>query len=228
MQMEGGVNNRRLALVSEGVFSVAEVCRILQPTMTARKVHYWLDTGLLSDPVRWGGPGRPTLLNFKQLLQIRTVQHLRDELQFSLPKVRAAFEWILTHLFDEASEGLRFERGPNGSLVAVTGTGEAMTVPGGQGVMPIALSEHAQETRFAWERQAYIIPGKPDLVANPRVFGGAPVVNGTRIETALLASFADDETFDDDLIKSLNRQFPTVTHSAARQALEFEGLRAAA
>ena len=70
----------RPTILGEGVFTVSEVCRVLQPTMTPRKVHYWLDTGLLSEPVRWGGRGFPTLLNFRQLLQIRTVQRLRDEL----------------------------------------------------------------------------------------------------------------------------------------------------
>lgn len=68
--------------LNAGVYAVSRVCRILGPTMTPRKVHYWLDTGLLSPPIRHGRPGLPTLLSFRQLLEIRTVQGLRDDFGF--------------------------------------------------------------------------------------------------------------------------------------------------
>lgn len=59
--------------------------------MTPRRVHYWLDTGLIvGEPIDRGAKGTPTLLTFRQLLEIRTVQHLRDELRIPLPKVREA------------------------------------------------------------------------------------------------------------------------------------------
>ena len=45
-------NQRSLIDLGDGVYTVSEICRILQPTMTPRKAHYWLDTGLLTDPVR--------------------------------------------------------------------------------------------------------------------------------------------------------------------------------
>src|SRR3954452_22571838 len=106
----------RLIPLGEGVYSVSEVCRILQPTMTPRKVHYWLSTGLISGgPFERGGRGRPTLLAFRQLLEIRTVQHLRDELKVPLPTVRFAFAWILEHIFDRGEE-VRFTRGRAGHL----------------------------------------------------------------------------------------------------------------
>lgn len=211
----------------EGIFSVSQVCRILQPSMTARKVHYWLDTGLLDPPVAWGGAGRPTLLDFKQLLQIRTVQHLRDELKFSLPKVRTAFEWILSNMFDEAVEGLRYERHGN-DLVATRGD-DSIVVPGGQGILELRdLNDQAAGTLLAWRDRAYVIPRFPMLVANARVQGGAPTVRGTRIETSFLASFIANAPVAGETVDAIARQFPSVSYDAVKQALEFEGLPLAA
>jgi uncharacterized protein (DUF433 family) len=219
---------RRLIVLGEGVFTVSEVCRILQPTMTPRKVHYWLDTGLLSEPIRWGGRGYPTLLDFRQLLQIRTVQRLRDELEFSLPRVRQAFEWILYHLFDAAREGIRFER-IGAELVAVTSTGARMTVPGGQGVLDLdGLTEEVSQTRDAWDARLFPIPAKPQIVSNPRVHGGSPTVRATRVETAVLASFAEGGRYDDQLVHELALLYPRLKRTAIVQALEFEGLQPAA
>ncbi len=56
------------------------------------KVHYWLDTGLLSPSRRSSGNGIPTLLTFRQLLEVHTVRRLRDDLGITLPRVREAFE----------------------------------------------------------------------------------------------------------------------------------------
>lgn len=217
---------QHLIPLGEGVYTVSQVCRILQPGMTPRKVHWWLDTSLLGEPLRWGGPGRPTLLSFRQLLQIRTVQYLRDELEFSLPKVRNAFAWILENLFSDMERGLRFDRVGN-ELVVVTEGGDSMSVPGGQGIIPIFLTEHTAATRIAWERRAYVIPGKPQVVANARVQAGSPTITGTRIETALVASFSSDGQYTADDVAEVCRTYKALTPDAVKQAMEFEGIRQA-
>ena len=63
------------------LYSVAETVRILRPGMTPRKVHYWLHTGLLGDPVRSEVRGQPTLLTFDQLIKVAVLQRLRDDLR---------------------------------------------------------------------------------------------------------------------------------------------------
>ena len=92
-------------MLGEGVYTVAEISRIFQPTMTPRKVHYWLKKGIIGEPVCPGAPGRPTLLSFEQLLMVRTVQHLRDKLNFSLQKITPAIQklssFVFQRLFDE-------------------------------------------------------------------------------------------------------------------------------
>lgn len=223
-------SQRRLVDLGAGVFTVSEVCRILQPTMTPRKVHYWLDTGLLAVPVRWGSRGYPTLLSYRQLLEIRTVQHLRDELEFSLPKVREALAWILDHLFAEEWTDLRFTKGVDGSLVAQSGR-DRIVVPGGQGVLEGTLPElnsQVAQTRRAWEEQAFVVPDHEYVISNARILAGAPTIRGTRIDTALVARFADAEAYTRETLKEIRRVYPWLEEDAIADALEFEGISPAA
>jgi uncharacterized protein (DUF433 family) len=228
--MESTTGKGRLIDLGAGVYAVSEVCRILQPTMTPRKVHYWLDTGLLSDPVRWGSRGNPTLLSYRQLLEIRTVQHLRDELEFSLPRVREALLWILDHLFASELSDLIFAKGVDGSLVAHSGA-DQIVVPGGQGVLEGTLPElndQVATTRRAWEEQAFVIPGHTYIVSNARILAGTPTIRGTRVDTALIARFAETETFDEETLDEIRQVYPRLAHDAIADALEFEGIHRAA
>lgn len=221
---------RRLVDLGAGVFTVSEICRVLQPTMTPRKVHYWLDTGLLSAPVRWGSRGHPTLLSYRQLLEIRTVQHLRDELEFSLPKVREALKWILDHLFAEVWTDLHFTKGVDASLVARSGE-EQMVVPGGQGVLEGTLPElnkQVAETRRAWEEQAFVVPDHKYVISNARVLAGAPTIRGTRIDTALIAGLAEADIYTQETLKEIGSIYPWLEPEAIADALEFEGISPAA
>lgn len=219
---------RPLVSLGEGIYTVSEVCRILQPTMTARKVHYWLDTGLLSEPIYRGRRGRPTLLSFRQLLEIRTVQRIRDELHFSLPKVRDAFSWILDTLFATDWRDLRFERVGN-ELGARTIQGETIVVPGGQTLLNLRpLNQQIRETRRAWEDQEFAIPSRQHIVSNVRILAGAPTVRGTRIDTSLLATFAENGEMDRKTLRQVIRLYQSVSPEAIEDALAFEGVRVAA
>lgn len=171
---------RNLIALGQGVYSVAEVSHVLQPTMTARKVHYWLKKGILGPPVRRTRTGRPTLLTFEQLLKVRTVKNLRDNLHFPLQRVTASIEelsgWVFQRLFAQEWYELHFYRSPNGD-VAVTDGIHDLEVGSGQLLMPDLLPELDQfllRTRKDWERRAVDIDGYPRLVSNARVLGGAP------------------------------------------------------
>ncbi|MGH2791714.1 MAG: DUF433 domain-containing protein [Actinomycetota bacterium] len=216
--------------LDEGIYSVADVCRILQPSMTPRKVHYWLDTGLLGEPVRWGERGHPTLLSFQQLLKVRTVQHLRDELLASLPKVREAFAWVLANLFAETWQDFAFTLGTTREVVVKLGD-ERMSIPTEQGVLPTVLPEleqHMLDTRSAWETRRLSIPGRPRLVSDARILSGSPVVSGTRLETAVIATFAEDRRASTDSVYEIVSLYPQLDPIAVTQALEFEGAEVAA
>lgn len=220
--------DHHLVPLGQGVFTVAQVCRVLQPSMTPRRVHYWLDTGVLSKPIVPGSRGTPTLLSFRNLLEVRTVQRLRDELEFSLREVREAVNLVLNSLFEPDWTSALFIRGALNELVVKSGQ-HIVSVPKRQGVMPVLpeLERELEYTRRAWEDQAYVVPSHPAVIANARVLAGAPTVRGTRIETALLATFASDGAYDKRVIKDIKQTFPRLTAAHITDALRFEGIRAA-
>ncbi len=212
-----------LIALGEGVYTVSEVSRILRPTMTPRKVHYWLKKGILGPPIRQTRTGRPTLLTFEQLLKVRTVQHLRDDLHFSLQRVTASIEelsdWVFQRLFARQWYELHFYRSPRGAI-AVTDGEHDLEVGTGQFLMPDLLPEldaFLRKTREDWVRRAVDIEGYPRLVSNARVLGGAPVIKGTRVETAFVFHIAREIE-----PKEILRLYPYVDEEGLYQALEFE------
>lgn len=209
-----------------GAYTVSEVCRILQPTMTRRKVHYWLDTGLLSDAIVHGRRGVPTLLTFRQLLEIRTVQHLREELE----EVRDAISYLLHRLFAEDWTRAHFAHGVHAGVVVRLGD-DSVNIESGQGVLDATLPEldrYVEVTREAWERQRLVVEGFAHVTSNAKINAGAPCVTGTRIPTSMIAQFGDDGAYTDDTAAELRRAFPQVQAPALIDALRFEGLRPAA
>ena len=222
----GRVTSRQPGIISlgEGVYTVAEVSHILQPTMTPRKIHYWLKKGILGEPIRPTRTGKPTLLTFEQLLKVRTVQHLRDDLHFSLQRVTHTIEelseWVFRRLFAEQWYELHFYRSPKGA-VAVTDGKYDLEVGTGQLLMPdvlLNLDSFLRKTREDWERRAVDINGYPQLVSNARILGGAPVIKGTRVETAFISHIAHEVE-----PKEILRIYPYIDEEGLYQALEFEG-----
>ncbi len=212
-----------LIALGEGVYTVSEVSRILRPTMTPRKVRYWLRKGILGAPVRPTRTGRPTLLTFEQLLKVRTVQHLRDDLHFSLQRVTLTVEelssWVFDRLFAREWYELHFYRSPLGAI-AVTDGRHDLEVGSGQLLMPDvlpALDDYLRKTREDWERRAIDIEDFPRLVSNAHILGGSPVIKGTRVETAFISHIAQELEPEDIL-----GLYPYVDEEGLYQALEFE------
>ena len=220
--------SRRSGLVAlgEGVYTVAEISRIFQPTMTPRKVHYWLKKGIIGEPVRAGAPGRPTLLSFDQLLMVRTVQHLRDNLNFSLQRITPAIQklssFVFQRLFDEEWYQLRFIQTPEGHIGVIDSRNRSVEVDTGQFVLPQVFPEleaFLARTRQDWERREVSIEKFPYLVSNAGVIGGSPTIKDTRIETAFVAYLAEDLT-----LIELQTLYPYVEKEALLEAMRFEGV----
>jgi uncharacterized protein (DUF433 family) len=196
--------------------------------MTPRKVHYWLKTGLISGPpVAQGGHGQPTLLTFRQLLEVRMVQHLRDEINVSLPRVRDAFAWILQNVFERGVE-VTFGRGPKKEITATTPDGQTIAIATGQGILPNLheLNAEVHSARDAWEKKRLRIG--PHVVTDTRILAGSPTLDGTRIETSIIAGFAEDGMYDDEVIAIVLQTYPRLTRSAVLEAFQFEGISQAA
>lgn len=214
--------------LGEGVYSVAEVSHILQPTMTPRKVHYWLKKGILGAPIRPTGTGRTTLLTFEQLLKVRTVQHLRDDLQLSLHRVTLTVEelseWVFDRIFTQQWYELRFYQSARKGAVVVTDGEHHLEVGSGrsgQFVIPELLREldnFLYKTREDWRRRAVDIEGFPRLISNARVLGGSPIIQNTRIETAFVAHLSE-ELSDTEILNT----YSNLDDVGLKQALQFEG-----
>jgi uncharacterized protein (DUF433 family) len=229
---------RRLLPLGEGLYTISEVCRILRPGMTRHKVHYWLNTGLLSTPpVAHRGKGVPTLLSFKQLLEVRTAQHMRDDLGTTLALVRRAFSWVDRNLFGASPTSVTFEySSQGGTVIARTPEGQMIEIPTNQGVLDIdvrpnlaRLNRVVESSRVAWQDKALAIPDYPSLVANAHVMNGSPTIRGTRMETSIIAAFVKrGEKYDADVVERISATYPRLPDTAIREALEFEGVSAQA
>jgi uncharacterized protein (DUF433 family) len=220
------LSERRGALIAlgEGVYTVPEIERILQPNMTQYRVRYWLDKGLLGEPLRWGSTGRPHLLSFQQLLKVRTIQHLREKLRFPLQKVTPVIEELSNLAFLNTDwHNLRFFLTPEGEISVHDGdlTYEVMThqlmIP--DAVLP-ELESIVREARRDWARGEVSIENYPRLVSNPRIVAGSPTVEGTRIETSVVAYFA--EALGVDKVLEL---YPHLDRDVVLQATSFEGAK---
>ena len=207
------------------LYTVSEVCRVLRPGMTPRKVHHWLHTGLLGAPVRPEYRGRPTLLSFDQLIKVRTVQRLRDDLGFTLREVREGIEWLLNRLVQDEWGNLYFFRTGAGDVGVRDEDGSTFAI-GGQGVMDTVLPELQrvlEQSRSAWEAGRIEVEGYSMIVSDVAVMAGSPVVRGTRVETAFIAHLAP--VLD---LPQLRATFPRLPESGLIQAIEFEGVTVAA
>ena len=162
-------------------------------------------------------------MTFEQLLKVRTVQLLRDDLHFSLQRVTLTIEelsdWVFRRLFAKQWYELQFYRSPTGA-VAVTDGKHDLEVGTGQLLIPEllpALDAFLRRTREDWVRRAVDIEGHPRLVSNARILGGAPVIRGTRVETAFVAHLAKELDPQEIL-----RLYPYLDDEGLYQALEFE------
>jgi uncharacterized protein (DUF433 family) len=210
--------------LGRGVYTVSEACRILGSPVTPRKVHYWLHTGLLGEPFRMEFRGRPTLLSFEQLIKIKTLQRLRGKLQFSLQQVRRGLDWILEQVVADDWAHLHFVRTGAGELAVVDEKGETFALHSRQRVLPNVIAELDAvlvEARESWDTGIVRVQDLKRIVSDAAVMGGAPVIAGTRIETAFIAHVAPES------MGELVELFPHVDQDGLREALKFEGIKLA-
>ncbi|MEJ7631885.1 MAG: MerR family transcriptional regulator [Rubrobacteraceae bacterium] len=222
-----GARRGILIALGEGVYTVPEVARILQPTMNVYKVRYWLNKGLLGKPIRRGSRGRPHLLSFEQLLKVRTIQDFRETLKLPLQRVTPA----IAKLSDIPFAGkdwhkLSFFRTEEGRI-GVSDNGHTYEVETEQLVIPEAvlpeLEDIARETRRDWARGVVDIRKYSRLVSNSKVVAGSPTIRETRLETSFIAYVVKREG-----VKRTLEMYPYLDREAVEQAAEFEGVPFAA
>ena len=213
-----------LIALGDGVYTIRRVARILRPQgVTVKKIQYWLNKGLLGEPIRRGARGKPHLLSFEQLLKVRTIQQLRNSgfpLQRITPAIRKLSSYLFEHLFDEEWYELEFFHSGKSGVGVMDSRGRAVEVETGQWIMSETLeelSDFLRKTREDWVRREIDIVGFPRLVSNARILGGAPIVRGTRIETSFLAYMA--QSLGEEEVLEL---YPRLDEDTLQQAVEFE------
>lgn len=222
-----GERSGALIALGEGVYTVPEIERILQPNMSQYKVRRWLHKGLLGEPIRWGSTGRPHLLSFQQLLKVRTIQTLREgglPLQRITPAIQLLSSRLFERLFSEDWHELTLFSTSAGRLGVMDDRGDiAVEVETGQHIMPETLSElsgYLSKTREDWERREVEIKDFPRLVSNAGIVAGSPTIKGTRIETSVVAYFAQALGVEKTL-----ELYPHLDKGAVLQAMKFEGAK---
>lgn len=194
--------------------------------MNKSKLRYWLNEGLLGDPIRRGFRGRGHLLSFKQLLQARTIQHLRDTLGFPLQKVRPVIgeisELVFPRLFSETDNiEPRFIRTPEEEIGVFDGTQTYELVTGQQmlseAVIP-ELNNILREAKEDWRSGEVPIKKFPRLVSSSRIMAGSPTIKGTRIETSSVAYLARSLG-----VGRVLELYPHLDRETILQAAQFEG-----
>lgn len=222
-----GARHGTLIALGEGVYTVPEVTRILQPTMNVHKVRYWLHKGLLGEPIRRGSRGRPYLLSFEQLLKVRVIQDFRETLKLPLQRVTPA----IARLSDVPFTGkdwheLHFFR-TDGGRIGVSDSGQTYEVETDQLVIPEAvlpkLADIAREARRDWACGVMNIRNYSHLVSNPRIVAGSPTIKGTRVETSFVAHMVESLGLDRVL-----ELYPHLDRTALLEAAEFERVSLAA
>lgn len=222
-----GARRGTLIALGEGVYTVPEVARILQPSMNVYKVRYWLHKGLLGEPIRWGSRGRPHLLSFEQLLKVRTIQDFRQTLKLPLQRITPAIGKLSDVPFaGKEWHELDFFRTEEGRI-GVSDSGHTYEVETDQLVIPDAvlpeLAEIARETRRDWARGVVDIRNYKHLVSNPRVVAGSPTIKGTRVETSFVAYMV--QSLGVDRVLEL---YPHIDREAILEAAKFERVPLAA
>lgn len=222
-----GARRGPLIALGEGVYTVPEVARILQPSMTQYKVRRWLHKGLLDEPIQWGSTGRPHLLSFQQVLKVRTIQELRESglpLQRITPAIELLSSRLFERLFHEEWHELTLFSTTAGRLGVMDDRGDvAVEVETGQQIMPETLSElsgYLSKTRGDWERREIEIERFPQLVSNAGIVAGSPTIKGTRIETSVVAYLAEALGVDKAL-----ELYPHLSREAVLEAMSFEGAK---
>lgn len=219
-----GARRGTLIALGEGVYTVPEIERILQPNMTQYKVRRWLRKGLLGEPIRWGSTGRPHLLSFQQLLKVRTIQELREgglPLQRITPAIQLLSSRLFERLFGEEWHELTLFSTGAGRLGVMDDRGEiAVEVETGQRIMPETLSElsgYLRKTRDDWERREVEIRGFSRIVSNAGIVAGSPTIKGTRIEASVVAYLAEALG-----VEKVLEIYPHLDRDAVLQARSFE------
>ncbi|WP_103061557.1 DUF433 domain-containing protein [Actinomyces qiguomingii] len=184
--------------------------------VTPSQLRSWRDKGLLVPEVK---PKRPPLYSLRDLIALRSIARLRNEI--SLQKISAAFENL--DVLDMAEHPSAYRFGTDGTTIFVE-------APDDQGVYDI-LKCPGQKDMFTFEQLAEAFENfRGDKVVDLRRpaehievdfgrMGGWPTIASTRIPYDTIAQVIDGEEITVD---NISDYYPAVTAEAAADAVAFD------
>lgn len=190
--------------------------------LTARQLGYWHRTGLLRAHADPGARGYPRLYTWPDYLKLRTAAKLRAN---GVPtrRIRRAVDYLEALDPDWHNVPLRAE---GRSVLARLNVGLSVAADrGGQIRLDEELARPLNRALAAIQREGplgrlRVFSDAVDM--NPNVRAGAPVLCGTRIETALVRSLRNDLNRTPTDIASAYK----VSEQLVRRAIRFENAAA--
>lgn len=182
---------------------------------TPHQLAKWRNTGLLVPEV---SANRPPLYSFRDLIALRAMVFLRAKT--SAQRLRAA--WGKLDVVEVADHPSAYSFGTDGGAILVRtpkGTVLDLTAKPGHIVTEFTFEELFDEfENFRGRRVVNLERPAPGLTIHPRILGGFPVVEGTRVPYDTIAQLVDGVDVTPEDIPAM---FPRVSVEAARDAVEF-------
>lgn len=186
-------------------------------------LHYWVRTGLVEPSVSMV---RPVLFDFLDLRDLRVIDRLRRQ-GTATRAIRRAVNWLR----DEAD----VEHIVRATLYSADG--EVVWVPddtpearvlasaGGQTVLLLTLNDVWDDLGAEIRGDEVVALRPADFVTiDPNIRGGAPVVDGTRVPTALIAQMIGEGLTPSEIVEL----YPTLTSEKVEAAARWENRHIAA
>lgn len=197
--------------MSWGFYTTTEAARIAKIPRTT--VDYWARTKLIRPTHR---RKRHRLYSFQDLRDLVAAEQLRRQ-GARIQDVRAALNYVrsVDDVERLAHAGFEVE---DGQLRYQTDTG--LVAPHLQGQRPFTLDMSVVFRQLGAdpEQNAEVLHPAPHVRIDPAVRSGAPVIEGTRIPTRLIAELVDDGLSPEEIA----RLYPSLTVEQVKAALEWE------
>lgn len=198
-------------------FTEAQANRLLG--VSTRQLRYWANDGFFVPSLAMQGEGEPCvrLYSFRDLLCLKIISHLRNEISITLGHLREVKE-RLSHLGDDMWAKTILYVLNKRVVFDNPVTGNREDAGNGQGVLQIPLKVVAHDMREAIaalrQRDTESV-GKIDTKKSGQ---NNPVVAGTRIPVRAIRAFDDAGYTTDQIIA----EYPTLTKQDVEAALSFK------
>jgi len=191
-----------------GFYSTKEAAQIAKVPKST--LYYWLRTDLFAPKDKQRGP---RVLSFSDLRDIVVAQKLRNQ-GARIPHVRRALEWVRHEHDVQRLAEANFQVGDGGLQFLTKGRELIAPHKGNQKVFVIHMAEVFRQLGYSDDLTT--IRPHDRISIDPKVRGGSPVIQGTRIPAHLIARLATEEP-----VESVLDLYPSLTRDDVDAALEW-------